>query len=280
MDYIELKCHIPKNTDEARDILAVELGELGYESFQEYEYGLLAFIRSADFVEGAYMDIYCVKENIFGQVVFTHQLYKDRNWNAYWEKNFNPVEVGENILIRAPFHKVEKKYGFEIVLEPKMSFGTGHHATTWLMIHSMEQLEMKGKSVLDIGCGTGILAIFAAMKGAGRVVGFDNNDWAYHNALENLVLNKAENVDILLGEITTIPFNQLFDLVLANINRNVILEDMGHYLKQMAVQGEVLFSGILAENLNEVHGAALSHGLSLVEKAERDNWLVLHYLKG
>lgn len=278
MDYIELQCAIPNNTEDARDILAVELGELGYESFQEYENGILAYIRSDLFDNKIYSDIYCVKEEVFGKMEFTYQLYKDRNWNEYWEKNFQPVEINDRVIIKAPFHNVEKSFEYEIILEPKMSFGTGHHATTWLMIAQMLELDFVGKIVLDIGCGTGILSVFASMKGAAKVVGFDNNDWAFENALENIELNNISDVEILLGEIRTLNTIEKSDIVLANINRNVILEEMPKYVAKIAKpDGKILFSGILSENFPEIDACAKANGLKLEHKLIKDNWLMLQY---
>lgn len=278
MDYIELKCSITVNNDEARNILIAELGELGYESFQDSDEGVNAYIPEDQFIEGNYKEIYCVTEKIFGEITFTYSLFKDKNWNEYWEKNFQPVTVNDKILIKAPFHDVKDIYEYEIVLEPKMSFGTGHHATTWLMLSVMYDIYFNKKSVLDIGCGTGILSIFADLKNAGQVVGFDNNDWAYNNALENIALNNCRNVKILLGEISGLKIESDFDIILANINRNVILEEMDKYLSRLKKGGSILFSGILTENYNEINNSAIRNNLQLKMIKDKDNWLVLHYI--
>ncbi len=279
MDYIELKCNIPENTEMAREVLVAELGTLGYESFQDFEDGILAYIKSDDFDAKAYIGIYCVKEKIFGEITFSHQLFKDKNWNEYWEKNFQPVIIGKQLIIKAPFHTIKEKYEYELVLEPKMSFGTGHHATTWLMLAEMLKMNLFGKDVIDVGCGTGILSIFAHMRGAKKIIGFDNNDWAYNNALENIELNNTGKVELFLGEISSLNISGNFDIVLANINRNVILDEMKDYVGILKNNGEILFSGILIENFNDVDTKAKKQGLHFVKKVEREKWILIKYQK-
>ena len=277
MDYIELKCSITNNCEEARDILIAELGALGYESFLESGEGVNAYIPENQFVKDGYNEIFCVTEKIFGTITFSYSLFKYKNWNEYWEKNFQPVTVIDKILIKAPFHHVQDKFEFEIILKPKMSFGTGHHASTWLMLASMYEVDFNNKKVLDIGCGTGILSIFAEMKKAEYILGFDNNDWAYHNAIENIELNNCSKVKILLGEISDLQIENDFDVILANINRNVILEEMGKYISKLKKGGEILFSGILAENFSEINKMAIKNNLELKIKIDKDKWLALKY---
>lgn len=279
MDYIELKCEISDNNEAAREVLTAELGELGYESFQDCDEGLLAYINRDEFVEGEYENIFCVTEKIFGEIIFTHLLFKDKNWNEYWEKNFQPVSVTDRMIIKAPFHDVNEKYEYEIILEPKMSFGTGHHPTTWLMLAEMLDLEIEGKDVLDIGCGTGILAVFASMKNAGKILGFDNNDWAYNNALENIKLNNTNDIEIVLGDIDNMDTSVKYDIILANINRNVILAEMSKYVGLLKPGGHILFSGILIENKPEIHEEALKNDLISINNFEKEKWILLHYTR-
>ena len=279
MNYIELFCNIPDSTSEATEILIAELDELGYDSFREEEYGLYAYIAEHDFDMHKVKEIYAVKEKIYGNIEFKHELFKEKNWNEYWEKNFQPVDINEILIIKAPFHNIEKTYKYEIILEPKMSFGTGHHASTWLMLSGMMDMDFNDKKVLDIGCGTGILSIFAWMLGSKEILAIDNNDWAFENAKENILLNNAGNIKIKLGEISDIGANNIYKIILANINRNVILKEMKHYIEHLNPGGEILFSGILTENFNDINDMAIGLNLILVKKEERNNWLLLRYKK-
>ena len=277
MDYIELNCKIEHNSEEARDILVAELSYLGYETFQESEFGISAYISKDQYEEKVYEEIYCVKNMIFGKVQFDHVLFKEKNWNEYWEKNFQPVIIDDKLLIKAPFHEIQEKYEYVIVLEPKMSFGTGHHPTTRVMLSAMIEMDLSEKDILDIGCGTGILSIFAGLKSANRIIGIDNNDWAYRNALENIQLNNVPDVTINEGDIHSVELNQKYDVILANINRNVILQEMSSFLNFLKPGGSILFSGILKENFPEVHEEAMKNNLLLIERQEFKDWLMLKY---
>ena len=198
MDTIELQCTIHHHNKEKKhlsDILIAQLAQLGYYSFVDTDEGLKAYIEEEKF---NYNDImYIPVSPLFQDIVeINYRPIKDKNWNEEWEKNFSPVIIENKCVIRAPFHDMEQQYDHEIIIEPKMSFGTGHHATTYLMIKKLLNEPLNGKKVLDMGCGTGILAILSAQKGASKICAIDNDEWAFENAKENIEMNKVTNIQV------------------------------------------------------------------------------------
>lgn len=278
MEYIELSIKIESEVKDITEIISAELAELGFESFQEEEGGLNAYIPSTNFNFDEVKELYIFHNKYLGEFELSHTLYKDKNWNEYWEKNFQPVLVENQLLIRAPFYEKNNSVKHEIILEPKMSFGTGHHATTYLVLQEMMNIEMEGKEVLDIGCGTGILSIFAHQLNASRIVALDNNEWAYKNALENFQNNGTERVETILGDINSIKEGK-FDIILANINRNVILAEIEKYTALLKKGGTILLSGILKINRPEIEEAAEMCYLSKLGWNRMNGWVVLDYKK-
>jgi ribosomal protein L11 methyltransferase len=201
----------------------------------------------------------------------------DQNWNAQWESSFDPIIVDDQCLIRAPFHAVEKDYPFTITIEPKMSFGTGHHATTHLIVSAMLPMDCSGKTVLDMGCGTGVLAILAEMRGSNQIDAIDIDEWAYENTLENIERNACKHIRTIQGGAEAIPADARYDLILANINRNILTRDMHFYVKHMNPGASILFSGFYESDQPEIRTTAEALGLTFVSANLRNEWTMMHF---
>ena len=253
------------------DILIAGLGEIGFESFVENDNGFEAYINEE--LE-AQVDLTDLK---FDNFAFTYQ--KDKieqvNWNEEWEKNFEPVLVENLLLIRAPFHEEIKNIKHEIVIAPKMSFGTGHHDTTWLMCKQLFDLDLKDKSVLDMGTGTGILAIVAKKLGASTLVGIDIDEWSAENAKENCIANGGADIEIRLGDKDLLNDYKEFDVILANINKNVLKIQLPSYSKLLKQNGMLLMSGFFTTDVDELEKHATQQGLKLIERYSKNNWAVM-----
>ena len=282
MNYYELTFTYSSPIDTAiiNDILAAELGEIGFESFTENENGLLGYISESLYnVENLQKKLVEFPlENV--QIHFTSSFVEGKNWNEEWEKNyFKPIHIGKDCIIRASFHEEEVGYTYNIMIDPKMAFGTGNHETTYLMISEMLTLDLKGKDLLDMGCGTAVLAILARMKGAQRVVGIDIDEWAYNNALENIRLNNTEDIQIALGGAEQIPAFGTFDIVFANINRNILLNDIHHYNDCLKPGGLLYMSGFYLEDIPIIEEECKQNGLSLLSYTERNRWVAIKVQK-
>lgn len=277
MNYYELE-FVLKPLLPAREVLVAELADLGFESFVETDEGVKAYIPHSDFQDELLQNL--MTKAIEGQsVTFSKTLIEDQNWNAEWEKNFDPIIVDDKCLVRAPFHKDLPSYPYEIIIEPKMSFGTGHHATTHLVISEMMKLDLKDKTVLDMGCGTGILAILAEMLGAKQTDAIDVDEWSFENTQENIERNHSKNITVILGGAEAIPSNKTFDVILANINRNILVRDMLHYNTALKQGGTILFSGFYTHDKPEIDNRASEFGWKLMAEQSRDEWCVLRYQK-
>jgi ribosomal protein L11 methyltransferase len=268
MDYIKI---IFTNLQaEQKEILIAQLADAGYEGFEEKASSLDAFINSKDF------DKVTLNEISFKyQTPYTEEKIAEINWNKVWESNFEPVIVDDYVAIRADFHKPVTNTKFEIIITPKMSFGTGHHATTLMMIKLMKQIDFNGKSVLDFGTGTGILAILAEKEGAQNIEAIDNDDWSIANARENFEKNNC--VKINLRKASTAGSEINFDIILANINKNVIIESLALVSGLLNKGGEVLLSGLLKEDKDEILSIAPGLGLKLKKELIRSNWIALQF---
>ncbi|MDX5423234.1 MAG: 50S ribosomal protein L11 methyltransferase [Hymenobacteraceae bacterium] len=269
MDFIEVNLKV--NADFA-DILTAELGELGFDAFVETEDGFSAYISEGIFSEEA------LKETLeryadFVQVTYSTQKIARQNWNEEWERNFEPLYIGEQVSVRASFHEKPEKARYDIVINPKMSFGTGHHETTTLMIENQLTLDHQNKRVLDMGCGTGILAIMAGELGASEIVAVEIEDWTVENARENAALNNYPAIDVRLGGAETIEGEKPFDIILANINRNVLLEDMPAYKAVLKPEGWLLLSGFYTEDLPMLQERASELGLTYISHRVKNNWV-------
>jgi ribosomal protein L11 methyltransferase len=280
MDTIEVECTIHHNNQEKShisDILVAQLAELGYHSFINTDEGIKAYIEEKNFNHNDV--VYLPISPIFQDILeVNYRAIKDKNWNEEWEKNFSPVKIGDECVIRAPFHEVNESFSHEIIIEPKMSFGTGHHATTDLMIQEMLPLDFSNKKVLDMGCGTGILSILASQKNAQEIWAIDNDEWAYNNSKENIEKNEVKDVNLLLGDARVIP-DITFDIILANINRNILLSDIPVYSKHIKESGILILSGIYSNDLKAIREKAESHSFQLEHHNTKDHWVTAFFTK-
>jgi ribosomal protein L11 methyltransferase len=260
----------------ATEILIAELGEAGFESFVENEEGVEAFIQKSDWNMHVLDDIYVLKSGEF-QISYEMREIEQTNWNIEWEKNFNPIQVDGLVSIRAPFHE-NPNLKYDIVIEPKMSFGTGHHETTHMMIQHLLDLDVAGKKVLDMGCGTGILAIFAEMKGAKPIDEIDIDNWCYQNSLENVERNNCKHISVFEGDASLLN-DKKYEVIIANINRNILLNDMHVYANCLEENGVILLSGFYKEDIPVIDAEVSKYGLKLAKQIERNNWVALKYVK-
>lgn len=259
----------------ALEILIAELGAVGFESFNETDSGVSAYIQKKDW-DDAILDAVQVLNSEEVQFEWKTEEIAQVNWNEEWERNFEPIEVDGKVSIRAPFHE-DPKLAYEIIIEPKMSFGTGHHETTHLMVQHLLDLEIENKSVLDMGCGTGILAIFAEIRGAGRIDAIDIDRWCYENSLENAERNNCKRISVFEGDAALLE-GRSYDLIIANINRNILLQDMETYVSCLNEDGLLLLSGFYASDIPVIDEKASVLGLKLERKLERNQWVALKYV--
>ncbi len=276
MDYQKVSLVISPDNQLNRDIVMAELGELGFESFVENTNDIEAYIPAKEWDEAKLAGLGL---NDLFSVTWSAETIADQNWNEVWEKNyFEPLLIAGTCLIRAPFHKVYPDAEFEIVIEPKMAFGTGNHETTSMMVETMLGLDLKGKQILDMGCGTGILAMLASMKGAKRITAIDIDQWAYESTVENAKLNQCLNIEARLGDAALLT-NQHFDLIFANIHKNVLLNDLPSYNSVLNPDGLLLLSGFYEEDLNDISHKANSLSLVLLNSLTRNKWTVAVFTK-
>ena len=272
MKYIELSFNFSQNTDFA-DIVVAKLNEIEFESYVETQDGVDAYIQESLFNQEKLNEVIEDLQSLF-QFEYTIKEIKQENWNQQWEENFNPVEINKDCFIRAHFHdKIDCKY--EIIITPKMSFGTGHHETTFLMMNEMFHIDFNNKKVLDMGCGTGILAILSKMLGSSITQAIDIDEWSYENSVENATLNNTEDINFSLGDVTAIK--GVFDVVLANINRNIILEDISKYIDSLNENSDLLLSGFLSQDVIIIRDKVESLGLSFVSHKNKNKWNLLHF---
>jgi len=259
------------------EILLAELGEKAFESFIETEEGLSAFVQESLWSEDILEDIYILDSDEF-EITFQKEEIEQVNWNEEWEKNFDPIDVDGICYVRAPFHET-KNAEYEIVIEPKMSFGTGHHETTYMMMKHLLAMDVQNMEILDMGCGTAILAILALMKGAKHADAIDIDNWCYLNSIENGERNNITNMDVFEGDASILSSEPKYDLVIANINRNILLEDMHAYVQTMKDNATILFSGFYTEDIPFIQEEAEKLGLVYVSQLERNNWVSLKFIK-
>lgn len=259
----------------ATDILIAELGELGFESFVENETGLLAYILKSEWEGNTLNDLF-VSQNPNFKISWTSKEIEQQNWNAEWEKNFHPIKVGDRCMVRAPFHK-PGEVEYDIVIEPKMSFGTGHHETTHMMLEHILANDFEGKSVLDMGCGTGVLAILAKKRGATDVDAIDIDEWCYLNTQENVERNDCPEIKAYQGDSSLLK-KKRYDVILANINRNILLEDIPIYADCLAKEGTLFLSGFYLGDLDTISSKCAAHGLEFQKNLEKNNWIAAKYV--
>lgn len=273
MEYIEVDIRL-KEVNPYSEILIARLNEIEFESFYEYDYGLKGYVQNPLLDKGKLKNILSeISEQT--ELSFTLHKLKQKNWNAHWETNYQPVFINENCVIRADFHNAISNVKYEIIITPKMSFGTGHHQTTSLVMNKMFDLEFKGKSVLDVGCGTGILSVLASKLGAIDVVGLDIDNWAFENAQENATLNNISDIHFVYGNISSV-INRKYDIILANINRNTILNDLTFYAEAMYDYSDIILSGFLEKDVSVILKESAKFGLELVVSKNKEKWQMLH----
>lgn len=258
------------------DILIAELGELGFDSFVENEVGLQAYIPKSLWDEEAVASLYILSQPEF-TISFIHREIVPENWNETWEKNFHPITVDGICTVRAPFHEVPTT-AYDLIIEPKMSFGTGHHETTHMMLRYLLNMDMEGKKVLDMGCGTAVLAILAEKRGAAAVDAIDIDNWCYLNSLENAERNGCERISVYEGDAALIRPGTGYDVIIANINRNILLTDIPIYTRALAQGGTLLLSGFYEDDIPVIEAKCAESALKLVEKQEMNLWVALKFL--
>ena len=257
------------------EILIAELGAVGFESFVETEEGVKAYIQQADWTKEILDDLY-VMESEEVLISFESKTIQQQNWNATWEENFQPIMVDDRCLVKAPFHHVPDAE-YTIVIEPKMSFGTGHHATTHMILSFLLEDEFEGKSVLDMGCGTSVLAIMARKRGAGRVEAIDIDPWCYENSLENIQRNDCNDIIVKQGD-ASILGDSKFDVIIANINRNILLADLPTYVNILNKGGAIYLSGYLEEDREILENACTKLGGTHVKFRSREGWIAAKFV--
>jgi ribosomal protein L11 methyltransferase len=260
----------------ASEILIAELSYAGFESFVENEEGLTAYVVSEEFDEEAFAGLHILQSDEF-EITYSSQEIEKVNWNIEWEKNFNPIIVDDQCSVRAPFHE-KPETEFDIIIEPKMSFGTGHHATTHMMLQFILNNDWEGKTVLDMGCGTGVLAILTEMKGAKSVDAIDIDNWCYLNSMENVVRNNCELISVYEGAAELLE-GKHYDMVIANINRNILLEDISKYSECLNPGGKLFLSGFYIEDIPAIEGECNLNGLKIEDELEQENWAALSFIK-
>lgn len=275
MDWIEYKFTVDPVKPGA-EILVAELAELGFDSFVDVEDGVLAYIREA--VEEQSLNQTHIVSGTEFAVAWETRGIAEENWNATWEENFSPINVNGRVSVRASFHPKPEGVEYDILIDPKMSFGTGHHETTWMILAQLVTMDLTNKSLLDMGCGTGVLAILAVMRGATDLLAIDNDQWAYENSVENVKNNNAAQIDVRHGDASLLE-DQTFDVVLANINLNVLLHDMGVYASVLNSGGTMLMSGFYHSDLDALIEKAEHSGLVFVGETTRNNWSMAHFTK-
>ena len=262
------------------DVLAAELGEIGFESFTSDEKGLQGFIP-ATLYNIAHVEEKLAAFPLEGTTIhYSARPVEDKDWNEEWEKNyFQPIHIGNECQIRASFHPEKPGFRHNILIDPKMAFGTGNHETTYLMIQAMLASDLKGQEVLDMGCGTAVLAILAHQQGAKRIVAIDIDEWAYNNALENIHLNQAEEIQVLLGGAERIAGTGTYDTILANINRNILLHDIHHYAQALKEGGQLIMSGFYEEDCPMLEAECRQWGLEPIDRASRNKWTRMRVIR-
>ncbi len=258
----------------ATEILIAELGYAGFESFVETDEGVTAYIQKEEWNADILNNIHILKSDEF-KITYTFDQIAQTNWNEEWEKNFNPIVVDNACAVRAPFHdKFDTQY--EIIIEPKMSFGTGHHETTHMMIQYILQNDFKNKSVLDMGCGTAVLGILAEMKGAQPIDAIDIDNWCYLNSLENAQRNNCKRISVYEGDASLLD-GKKYDTIIANINRNILLNDIKVYTQCLNPKGSLFLSGFYEEDIPLIEKECNAYNLKLIKMLKRNNWVALQF---
>lgn len=279
MTYLEFKFSTTPCNETVNDVLAALLGEVGFESFVEWEGGLMAYIPSATFDEHnlkSSLDEFPVEDV---KIDYSYTEMEDKDWNEEWEKNFfQPIMIGNRCVIHSTFHHDVPRAEYDIVINPQMAFGTGHHETTSLIIEELLDSDLKDKSLLDMGCGTSILAILARMRGARPCTAIDIDEWCVRNSIENIELNGVTDIAVSQGDASALAGKGPFDVVIANINRNILLNDMKRYVACMHPGSELYMSGFYVDDIPVIRQEAEKNGLRFVEHKEKNRWAAVKFV--
>lgn len=259
------------------EILIAELGYAGFESFVENENGVQAYIQKGEWNEVVLDNIQVLQSSEF-DIHFQHKEIAQVNWNEEWEKNFDPIVVATSCAVRAPFHS-PYNVPYEIIIEPKMSFGTGHHETTFMMLQFILENEFEAKKVLDMGCGTAVLAILAKLRGASNVDAIDIDEWCVENSEENVQRNNCSDIEVSLGDASAIDVSKQYHTVIANINRNILLNDMPIYIEAIQDEGELYLSGFYKQDLPIIQECCAKLGMKFVSNKEKNDWIAAKFVK-
>lgn len=280
MKYLEFIFHTEPCTEVVNDVLSAVLGEVGFESFVEQEGGIAAYIQTALYDEEALksaLDSFPLADTT---LTYTYKEAEDKDWNEEWEKNFfQPIVIGNRCVIHSTFHHDVPQAEYDIVINPQMAFGTGHHETTSLIIGELLEADLQGKALLDMGCGTSILAILARMRGAAPCTAIDIDEWCVRNSLENIELNHVDSISVFQGDASILPDKGPFDVVIANINRNILLNDMKHYVARMNPGAHLFMSGFYTDDIPAIREEAERNGLHFVHHKEKNRWAAVQFEK-
>lgn len=279
MKYFEFTFTTQPCTETINDVLAAVLGDVGFESFVEQENGLTAYIQQSlcneEEIKAALTDFPLPGTDI----TYTFVEAEDKDWNEEWEKNFfQPIIIGDRCVIHSTFHRDVPQAEYDIVINPQMAFGTGHHETTSLIIGELLESELNGKSLLDMGCGTSILAILARMRGAAPCTAIDIDEWCVRNSIENIALNNVTDIAVEEGDASALKGKGPFDVVIANINRNILLNDMQQYVACMHPGSELYMSGFYVDDIPVIRAEAERNGLTFVHHKEKNRWAAVKFI--
>ena len=279
MKYFEVTFTTTPCNETVNDVVSALAGEIGFESFVEWENGVQAYVQQSLFDEEALKEMVANFPLPDTQITYTIQEAEDKDWNEEWEKNFfQPIVIGDRCCIHSTFHKDTPQTEYEILINPQMAFGTGHHETTSSIINELLDAELEGKSVLDMGCGTSILAILASMRGANPVTAIDIDDWCVNNSRDNIELNEISNITVELGDANLLKGKDPFDVIIANINRNILLADMAQYAACMHAGSELYMSGFYVQDIPAIQEKAESLGMEFIHHREKNNWAAVKFI--
>ena len=279
MKYLEFTFHTHPCTETANDVLCAVLADAGFESFVEQADGIAAYIQKDLYDENTVRQAVADFPLPDTSVTYSYVEAEDKDWNEEWEKNFfQPIVIGDRCVVHSTFHHDVPQADYDIVINPQMAFGTGHHETTSLIIGELLNSDLRGKSVLDMGCGTSILAILARMRGASHCTAVDIDDWCVRNSLENIELNHLDGIDVYQGDASSLADKGPFDVVIANINRNILLADMKHYIARMNPGATLLMSGFYTDDIAAIRAEAESLGMRFVKYKEKNRWAAVELI--
>lgn len=279
MKYLEFTFHTTPCTEIVNDVLSAVLGEAGFESFVEQTDGIAAYIQKDLYNETVLKEALADFPLPDTQVEYAYQEAEDKDWNEEWEKNFfQPIIIGDRCVIHGTFHRDIPQAEYDIVINPQMAFGTGHHETTSLIIGELLDNDLQGKSLLDMGCGTSILAILARMRGAAPCTAVDIDEWCVRNSLENIELNGVDRISVFQGDASLLKDQEPFDVIIANINRNILLNDMKRYVSCMHPGSELYMSGFYVDDIPVIQAEAEHNGLRFVHHKEKKRWAAVKFV--